>query len=50
MQRKGGMNFATRAAVAKCLHPEHEPTDEEKDHACKLFSQFVTDSRKAGHR
>jgi hypothetical protein len=50
MQKKGGMNFATKAAIAKCLHPEHEPTDAEKDHACKLFTQFTSDARKADRR
>jgi hypothetical protein len=46
MQRAGGMNFQTRAAIAKCLHPDHAMTDAERDHALRLFNQFVTDSRK----
>jgi hypothetical protein len=27
-------------AIAKCLHSDHTPSAEERDHACKLFNVF----------
>ena len=47
---KGGMNFPTMTAIAKCLHPDHAPSEAEREAAFKLFSQWKADDGKAQRR
>jgi hypothetical protein len=43
----GGMNFATQSAIAKCLHPDHTPSEEQRAEACRLFTSWKADKDKA---
>jgi hypothetical protein len=45
--QRGGMNFRTMSAIANALHPDHKPSDTEREHACKLFTAWKADSAKA---
>lgn len=43
----GGMPFATQSAIAKCLHPDHTPSEAERADACRLFNAWKADKDKA---
>jgi hypothetical protein len=45
--KTGGMSFRTMSAIAKCLHPEHTPSEAERDEAIKLFTAWKSDKDKA---
>ena len=49
LEKTGGMNFATKSALAKCLHPESRDnaTDADKDKAFKLVTAWEAANRKA---
>jgi hypothetical protein len=42
--------FATRSAVAKCLHPDYQPTAAEQAAACRLFNAWATSGKRAAQR
>ena len=42
----GEMSFETMSAIAKCLHPDTSPSEEERTSAFKLFSAWRADSRR----
>jgi hypothetical protein len=47
---KGGgdsMNFVTMSAISKCLHPDHEASEEERTAGFKLFTAWKADKAKA---
>jgi chromosome segregation ATPase len=37
---RGSMSFATQSAIAKCLHPDHKPSEAQRADACRLFTQW----------
>ena len=37
------MNFKTFSKIAKCLHPDYEPSKMERDETYKLLSQWKKD-------
>jgi hypothetical protein len=41
------VNFVTQSAIAKCLHPDHKPSEEQRVEACKLFTAWKADKDKA---
>ena len=41
--KKGSMNFKTFSKIAKCLHPDYEPSKMERDETYKLLSQWKKD-------
>jgi chromosome segregation ATPase len=40
LSRDGKMPLPTFRAIMKCLHPDVTPSDEEREHACKLFNVY----------
>ena len=44
------MAFETRGAIAKCLHPDYDPTAAERTKAFKLFSAWTAAGKKAARR
>jgi hypothetical protein len=50
--RDGGMDFATKGAIAKCLQPQSRDnvTEADKDRACQLFNGFISDHRQSKGR
>jgi hypothetical protein len=45
-RRPTEMNFETTSAIAKCLHPDASPSEEERTSAFRLFSAWRADSRR----
>jgi hypothetical protein len=43
----GNMPFATMAALAKVLHPDHTPSEAQRGEACRLFTAWKADNGKA---
>ena len=43
----GSMSFATQSAIAKCLHPDHSPSEADRATACRLFTSWKADNNKA---
>jgi hypothetical protein len=48
-EETGRMPFAIQSAIAKCLHPDHKPSEEQRAEACRLFTSWKADKDKA-HR
>jgi hypothetical protein len=44
------MSFETMSAIARCLHPDASPSEEERTSAFKLFSAWRVDSRRGEQR
>ena len=45
-RRPTEMSFETTSAIAKCLHPDANPSEKERTDAFKLFSAWRADSRR----
>jgi hypothetical protein len=46
---RGGMSFATHRQIIKALHPDSQPSEAERDAACRAFNAWV-DSLKPGRQ
>lgn len=46
----GSMSFQTMSAIAKILHPDHLPTEEQRLEACKLFTAWKGDKDRAARK
>ena len=44
------MSFATMSAIAKALHPDHKPSEEQRAEACRLFTAWKAAKDKARRR
>ena len=42
----GSMDFATMSAIAKCLHPDAKPSEEQRAAAMRLFTDWKSDKDK----